>query len=204
MKRALLALAVLTWVFAGTSRVQAGTVYSNGPLNGNSLAWLINLGFAVTNSFTLGSDATLTGAEVGLWIFSGDLPDDVSWSIGTTAFGSDRGAGTSAFSNDYQFTNNEGVDIYESGFALGATLSAGTYWLTLQNATTKQGNALGWDQNSGPSMAQNTGMGTIASETFRLFDSAATVPEPSAFFLLGLGLLAPLGAARFRRRSLAS
>jgi hypothetical protein len=56
----------------------AQTVYSNGPINGNTDAWTINFGFIVSDSFTVccrdGSD-TITGASFGLWLFPGDTTD---------------------------------------------------------------------------------------------------------------------------------
>ncbi len=45
-------------------------------------------------------------------------------------------------------------------------MKSGTYWVNLQNATTQFGDPLFWDENSGPSYASESAVGTIASEAF--------------------------------------
>ena len=113
----------------------ATLLYDNGPINGQNDAWTLGYGFIVSDSFTLTGTSTLTGAQIGLWN-SGDAPVSVDWSIGTTYDDSTYGSGTGTLINTFQFTNY--YDIYESSFALSGTLSAGTYWLTLQNGVSTQ------------------------------------------------------------------
>ena len=51
----------------------AQTLYDNGPINGNTDAWTINFGFVVSDSFTLGSAATVNSLSFGTWMFPGDV-----------------------------------------------------------------------------------------------------------------------------------
>ncbi len=201
MKRLVLGIAALVLVLSNVGQSYADLVYDNGPINGGVEAWTINFGYQVSDSFTLGSPATLTGAQIGLWAFSGDTPTSVDWSIGSVAFGSDISSGAATLSNVYQYTNGYGYDILESTFSLGGVLGAGTYWLTLQDATTANGNPVYWDQNSGPSAAQESALGTIPSESFQLY-GAGSVPEPSTICLLGIGVAGLAGYCRRRRGSM--
>jgi len=202
MRWSIAGLTALLLVCGGAGEAEAGLVYDNGPINGSAAARLINLGDTVTNSFTRTSPTTLASAQVGLWLELGDSPASVHWSIGTSKFASDVSSGTSSTTNVFQFTNTffgQHFDIYESTFSLSATLGAGTYWLTLDNATTAGSLPLGWDQNDGPSTAFNN-FGPIPSESFQLYDNRAAIPEPGSFVPMGLGALGLL-AYGWRRRS---
>jgi hypothetical protein len=83
------------------------------------------------------------------------------------------------------------------------TLAAGTYYFTLQNAVTGDGNPAYWDINNGPSVAFENTIGNVNgnlgpgsnSDTFSITGSAAT-PEPSSFLLLGSGLAGFAGMIR--------
>jgi hypothetical protein len=73
--------------------VIAGTVYDNGPINGNVDAWTINFGFVTSDSFTVSSGrTTITGLSFGAWLFPGDVLESVEVSMtsdvdgGTTYF----------------------------------------------------------------------------------------------------------------------
>ena len=52
----------------------AQTVYSNGPINGNTDAWTIAFGFVVSDTFNVANrGTTVTGANFGIYLFSGDI-----------------------------------------------------------------------------------------------------------------------------------
>ena len=181
----LLALAVAVCAPAG-----AITLYSNGPINGTINAWNTCCGFAVTDSFTISSNSTVTGFDGGFWLGSGDTPVQVDWAIGTSAFGNDKGSGTSALSNVFFETNGFGYDIYTStASGLSVALGPGTYWLTLQNGITAQSSNLFWDENDGPSMAQQTFTGPIGSEAFNIYGTGSTTPEPGTIVMFASGVL---------------
>jgi hypothetical protein len=173
-------------------------VYDNGPINGTINAWTINSGDSVSDSFTLSSTATLSEAQIGLWLLPGDTASNVDWSLGTTPFGSNEGSGTAAdLTGTFQYNNVDGFDIYESTFSLdGTALPAGTYYLTLQNLVVSFGDNGYWDENDGPSLAYDNappyGVSQIGSESFQIY-----APEPSTLALLGSGLLILVG---FKRR----
>src|ERR1700722_12927557 len=68
-------------VLALSAPAPADVLYSNGAINGTVNAIPINLGGDIADSFTLSSDATLTGVTLGLWAYYGDSPATVDWLI---------------------------------------------------------------------------------------------------------------------------
>jgi hypothetical protein len=179
-------------------------VYDNGPINGNINAWTINFGFAVSDSFTVGAGINnLTSVTVGLWAFPGDSLANVNWLIGTSFFGSDVASGVSTSTNVFQYTNGYGYDIYESTFSISGSVAPGTYYLTLQNANTFQGNPIYWDENDGASSAMENTLGTIGSESFQVYGTGniQQTPEPASLLLLGSGLLGLAGGIRKRMKA---
>ena len=185
----------------GLTSASATVLYDNGPINGQVEAYTINFGFQVTDSFTLGTGATVSNVDnIGLWAFPGDVPLTVDWSITSQPFGGTIfGSGTANFSNTFLFTNAFGFDIYSSNIVFpGVALAAGTYYIEFQNATTSQGNPLYWDQNSGPSTAFDSALGQIPSESFQITGGGQTVPEPASLIMLGTGLLSLGGLVRKR------
>lgn len=175
----------------------ANILYNNGPINGTIGGWAISDTGAITDSFTLTSASTLTGVSLGLWAVPGSTPLIVQWGISTSPdFTNSAGGGgspTAALTNSLFCTASvscgEDVwDLYTSGFSLpDVTLAAGTYYLSLQNSTTSDGEPLLWDDNNGPSVAYQYGYGnlynygdsgTSNSESFQILGAAA-IPEPN-------------------------
>jgi PEP-CTERM motif-containing protein len=199
MRLASIVLLVLSLMVAAPAF--AATLYSNGAINGTIDAWNTCCGFQVTDSFTISSSSTVTGFDGGFWVAPGDTPVHVDWSIGTAAFGSGSGSGTAALSNSL-FCAGCGFgfyDIYTSTAAgLSVSLGPGTYWLTLQNGTTAGAGNMFWDENDGPSMAQQSGTGVIGSEAFNIYGhtNMTTVPEPGTLLMLASGILGLGGIVR--------
>jgi len=193
----------------------AQTVYSNGPINGNTDAWTINFGFIVSDTFTISSgSSTLSGLSFGAWLIAGDTLTSAEVWITSGANG-----GTTYFNQTVDFTgfgcamNQYGFNVCEeTGLFSGPTLNNGTYWLNLQNASVPSGDPVYWDENSGvgchspgcPSQAENQ-FGTLPSESFTILGSASgtstttSVPEPGSIMLFGSAIL---GLARVVRRRL--
>ncbi|HEY1926118.1 MAG TPA: PEP-CTERM sorting domain-containing protein [Caulobacteraceae bacterium] len=189
-------MAAVSTLFAGAA--SASVLYGNGPPSGKIDGWLINPGFAVSDSFTLTSAATITGVTFGVWTSPGDSISAIDWGIAdapgvytdTATATVTSGTGTE---NLYEF--DVGVDSFS---ITPTTLAAGTYYLVLQNASVTNGDLAGWDVNNGPSTATTLTGGAVASESFQILGSS--VPEPSSWGLMMAGVFG-VGAALRRRRN---
>jgi hypothetical protein len=187
----------------------AQDIYDNGPTNGTTDGWTINFGFAVSDSFTLSSGATVGGLNFAAWVEPGDTLQSAEVSITSSEFG-----GTSFFDQTVSFTqsgcvaNQYGFNVCtESGtFGTSVNLASGSYWLNLSNAVVNDGDPIYWDENSGPSSASENSVGTIPSEAFTVLGGTTTqttstsgggsVPEPSSIMLFGSGILGLAGVLR--------
>jgi uncharacterized repeat protein (TIGR03803 family) len=146
-------------------------LYSNGPINGTTDAWTINFGFVTTDSFP-GGGGQVTGLSFGAWLFPGDVLQSVEVSIGSSPFGNDILDQVVNLSQSSCAGNQYGFNVcVESGNLGTETLNGGTYWVSLQNAQVNSGDPAYWDENSGPSMAEESSVGTIPSEAFTLAGS---------------------------------
>lgn len=157
-------------------KLPQSTLYANGPVNGicdiqgcTVDAYTINFGFEVTNSIGVGG--TVSGFEFAFWMLPGDTISSVDWSLGSAPFGSDIAHGTASGSNLSSVllaSNQYGYDIYQVAISGLNTNIAGGTWLTLQNASVASGDPVYWDENNGPSQAQENNVGTIPSESFNV------------------------------------
>jgi hypothetical protein len=130
-------------LLAVAGHVNAGTVYSNGPLNGNANAYIIGGGQSISDSFSVSSPTNLVGAQVGVWVSPGAAPVSLHWSIGTSALGSDVSSGISNLTNTFAFTNSTHFNVFESTFPLnGAVAPGNTYWLTISFGSTTTSSVL--------------------------------------------------------------
>jgi hypothetical protein len=203
----------------------ANDLYDNGPYNGTVDAWTINFGFAVSDSFTLPSNATLaTGFNFVYWdANSSDLLTSVDWCVATAPLcvplsGETWGAGgEGTIVNKLLGTNQFGYEIYEANISGISDRFGLTGWVTLDNACTTSGcsvsNPIYWDENSGvgcggtggaggvacPSFAMENTVGSIPSEAFTITGpGGATTPEPSSILLFGSGIVGLAGVLRRR------
>ena len=205
----------------------AGTLYDNGPINGQTGAWDIVFGFVVSDTFALAGSSSVNGFMIGVWNECEGCGEMTSlqWSMtsapnGGTVYGSGTattgGGSGGLLTSQLLYTNQFGYGIDEvtvSGLSVNFGLG-GTYWLNLQNAQGGDGYFF-WDENSGagcggdngmgggcPSQAQdNNGIGTIPSESFTVLAALPdrAFPEPSSILLLGSGALGVLGVLRRKR-----
>jgi len=211
MKSRLSVIALLLLGMFAALPALADTVYDNGPINGNVDAWTINSGFVVSDTFTMSDGAySINGLAFAAWLFPGDTNLSVEVSITSDEFG-----GTSYFDQivnfeqDTCFTNGYGFNVCTESALFGEVdLPLGTYWLNLQNASVSSGDPVYWDENSGPSLASESSVGTIPSEAFTLFGtttsttcgccgngaSPSCIPEPGTLTLFGSGALTMFGS----------
>jgi len=188
--------------------LSAQTLYDNGPVNGHTDAWLISLGYAVSDSFTIsgvGGSATITGFSFYAWMYPGDTLASVELSITSVPFGGMtyfQGV-VSNFTASNCFSNQGGWNVCQDTASFdGPELRNGAYWLTLQNATAQNGDVAFWDENSGigcqspgcPSSAtDNNYPGSIPGETFSVLGTVSgsgSVPEPNSLLLFTGGVFA--------------
>jgi uncharacterized repeat protein (TIGR03803 family) len=162
-----------------------GPVYDNGPINGNTDAWVINFGYVVSDTITVGDGSGVDGMTFGAWLLPGDTLTSAELSITSSPNG-----GSLYFDQYVNFTQS-GCTANELGYNVctvstsftGPALNAGTYWVNLQNASVPSGDPVYWDENSGagcmsngcPSQAAENDVGTIPSEAFTM-DGSGGLP----------------------------
>jgi hypothetical protein len=201
---ALLSLFTIVALLLAAAPATASVVYTNGPINGNILAYGINSGYVTSNSFTTpSSPSMMTGLHIGVWMFPGDSVSSVDVAIGDDFFSFSDGG---YFLVSTGFTdlgaNSYGYDIQQIDFAFPVPIylfPSQTLYLTLSNAVDKYGAQVFWDENDGPSSAQNIALvGPIGSESFWLTgpDVVTPTPEPASLLLMGTGLLGAIGYGR--------
>jgi len=191
----------------------AGTVYDNGPLNGELNAYNFTTGLVVSDTFTVSkNNPTINGISIWAWRFPSDHNPTAEVTITSQANG-----GTVYFDQTGPLDES---NCYADGFGFticqdtgtwtnGPVLPNGTYWINLKNASFPSGNQVYWDMNSGvgcnspgcPSQAQDI-LGTIPSETFTILGTSGgdghngTTPKTTSLLIFGAGFVGLVGLVR--------
>ena len=216
-------IALLTLLFLLLAAVSGlAQLYENGPVNGQDMGWTINFGFSVSDSFHLNSEAGVTEVEFWAWLIPGDTLTSVEFQIGAAAFGNELLDQTLNVTATNCFLNHLGYNVCDEFANLnggGLSIGAGTYWLTLSNASVPSGDPAYWDMNSGvgcqspgcPSLAQENTIGTIPSEAFSIHGPCdvrnnspdcgpPSTPEPTSLLLFGSGIFGLAAMLRCKLR----
>jgi PEP-CTERM motif len=195
----LTAIALCLGVIPATAQVD---LYDDGPTNGTTDAWTFNFGFTPSDSFTFSSRGQISGLEFAAWLTPGDVLQSVevtftSMELGGTVYFDQQVNTTQSGCVVNQYAYNV---CTETAMFNGPTFNAGTYWMTLQNGVVANGDPVYWDENSGPSSASVSYLGTIPAESFTLLGSTTsttgTTPEPGTLILFGSGALGFVGVLR--------
>ncbi len=188
----------------------AGTVYDNGPVNGDFNAYAFDRQNVISDTFIVsGGNSTISGASIWVWLFPGDHNPTAEVTITSQANG-----GTVYFDQTVQFSQESncyaqgiGVNICQetASWTNGPALPNGTYWVNLKNGSFPSGDRVFWDQNDGagcqspgcPSQAQDSN-GTIPSEAFSILgsggsDNHSAPPPRTGAFLCGIGCVGLVG-----------
>ena len=196
-------IALLVFLCLAILPMSAQVLYDNGPVNGTQDGWTINFGYVVSDTFVLTGAGTVGGFDFYTWTFPGDTTLTVDWQITSAEFGgTNYGSGTAAVVETFISSNQYGYNVNKDSVGITPfVLAAGTYWLNLDNATVASGDPVYWDENSGPSMASESALGTVPSEAFDIVGTTTstnptTVPEPSSILLFGSGILGLAGVLR--------
>ncbi len=218
LRKTLLPLLVAFCLTVVGAPASAGTLYDNGPVNGQANAWDISSGNSVSNSFSvggaLGPGTTLDDLNLWIWVNwdSGHLVG-FDWVISLDGGGIAARGTASNPTNQFGSTNQYGYVLDKvTASGLNVQLDPGTYWLSISNAVTESGDPAYWDENSGvgcggsdgngancPSRASDSAVGTIPSEAFTINGSSGgSTPEPSSLALFGSGVLGICGLLRRR------
>ena len=209
MKLRIALLSLLALCLAVVPAVAQTDLYDNGPINGTVLGWTINFGFAVSDQFRLASAQEVNAIQFGAWLFPGDSLTSAEVSITSSEFGGTTFVDqTVSFTAGNCFSNGSFNVCAETGSFSFVPLNAGSYWLNLSNAVSAAGNPVYWDMNSGPSLASESSVGTIPSESFTILGggetttvtttstTGTTTPESSSIMLFGSGILGLAGLLR--------
>jgi hypothetical protein len=208
-------------------------VYTSGPSTYGMDAWDVSY-WGVSNEFTLTQAATITGFTFDAWVVPGDALISEGYSFGSAMFTDSFGSGTAITTgvNDnippfYAPNLDTDVDVYTYSASIApVSLSAGTYFFTLQTGTmsptSNTNDGINWDENDGSSIGyeswlESNGYGSIGDfdcnvegycnvsggdaltggETFTFTN---TTPEPSSLLLFGTGVVGLAGMLRRKLR----
>ncbi len=211
MRTLFVSLAALSLVLlvAPASAQNGDILYNNGMLpceGGCTDAWEINQGIVTSDTIFLTANARVTGFDFWAWEYPMDRVLRIGWSITSSENGGTvYGSGTALVDDHGGQLNEYGFDVDKVTLTgLDVNLAGGTYWLNLSNAVTAMHDPVYWDENSGyachspgcPSLASNSQVGTIPSETFDLRgvyqqggDEQSKAPKPGTLVVLTAGLL---------------
>jgi hypothetical protein len=186
--------AIALAIISAASQSHAAVLFDTGPTTGNYNA--INFGGGgYESSFTLSQASVVTGVNFTAWIYQGTITG-LDWGISSVSPVPISGTvSPSEVAPTYTNPNSYGYDVYSYNFATGSLfLSAGKYYLTLQNPVTTNNQNPYWDIAE-PGLRPDE---TFAF-TFQILGNVSAVPEPSTWAMMILGF-AGVGFMAYRRR----
>jgi len=129
-----LTLLTVCCLLLAVAPAMADTLYNNGTFNGNTDAWSIDYGFAVSDSFTVLSGSTIQDFHLAYWTAAGNQLTSVDVAFGSASFGGTYN--TYGVSNTTLLGNNNfGFAVYQSDLTSGISVPwSGAGYVSLQNA----------------------------------------------------------------------
>lgn len=185
-------------MISAASQAHADVLYDTGPTTGDYSA--VNFGGGgYESSFTLSQASVVTGVNFVSWTYQGSIAT-LDWGISSTSPSPILGTvSPSQVAPTYTNPNFLGYDVETNNFSTGSLfLSAGTYYLTLQNGATTNNNYPNpfWDFTS----ANNEGTLNVTFQILGNVTGVSAVPEPSTWAMMILGF-AGVGFMAYRRKS---
>ena len=99
-------LAAICLTLAAVPALAQQDLYDNGPVNGDTSAWQINFGYAVSDAAKVANvSRSNVKNNIVVWVEPGDTPTSIGWGLGTTPFSSNIASGTSPLTVTNSFVN---------------------------------------------------------------------------------------------------
>jgi len=217
MKVRTVVLSVTLLCLALSAPAFAGTIFDDGPTNGQYNAFFVDgpnpgpFSQWIADQFVATGSGTPGELDFGLWVPTGSTPTTITYWLGLNYLDSTISGGNPVTLNggnsSLLISNNQyGYDVYEitlKNLTGGNMTSGQTYWLTLGNANDSFASQFdAWDVNEGPALCYFGVGGSFiggcgdGGEAFTLSMGVSTVPEPGTMVMLGTGILGLAGALR--------
>src|SRR5580658_1706809 len=112
MKLPIASLTLLGLTLAAIPALAQGNVYDNGPVNGQVDAWIINSGYAVSETFQLANNSTVGAISFWAWLEPQDTATAVELELGSAGYFSNNLLDeTILLTQSNCFTNNLGFEV---------------------------------------------------------------------------------------------
>jgi hypothetical protein len=209
---------LFAFLVLATSAASAQSLYTDAPLAYDQpppylYGFEINNGASADNTFTLTAPSTITSISFVNFTDPGSTTSNVDWTISSGDFTGTLASNTAAVTDSFISDYSVGSPGTEYEFSTGTfsttpvTLSAGTYYLQLSNATSTDSGPVYWqDILYGTSTGDTKdvyGLEGGNSAAFSVYGSPAPAPESPSIVSLAVALvlmIVSISVVHLRRR----